>query len=108
MGVQTPDSWMTPLPLRWFILTCRVLLGFDDKVVRVVPVGQQVSGLLIVHTDVVIREHPREEVVNLSGNIQDVTNSATKTITRLLFQRLLVYLLLNTCGNKLVSHGESD
>ncbi len=49
--------------------------------------GQQVGGLLIVHSDVVIREHPWEEVVNLSGNVQDVTHSATKTTT-------LVFLLL--------------
>lgn len=61
-----------------FILMCRVSLGFDDKVVGVVPVGQQVGGVLVVHANIVIREHPWEEVVNLSGDIQDVTHSETK------------------------------
>ncbi len=54
--------------------------------------SQQVGGLLIVHTDVVIREHPGKEVVNLSGNIQDVTDSATKNIHMLVFSPLLVSL----------------
>lgn len=56
---------------------CGVSLGFDNEVVGVVPVGQQVCSILIVHTDVMIREHPWEEVVNLSGDIQNVTHSAT-------------------------------
>lgn len=60
---------------------CSVLLCFDDKVVGVIPVGQQVSGILVVHADVVIREHPWEEVVNLSGNVQNVANSATMETT---------------------------
>lgn len=55
----------------------RILLGFDNKIVGVIPVGQQVSGLLVVHAYVEIREHAWEEVVDLSGDIQDVTNSAT-------------------------------
>lgn len=42
--------------------------------------GQQVGGLLVVHTDVVIREHPREEVVDFSSDVQDVTHSANKTM----------------------------
>lgn len=54
-------------------------LGFDYEVVSVVPVRQQVCGLLIVHPNVVIREHPWEEVIDLSGNIQDITHSAAKT-----------------------------
>lgn len=62
---------------QWF----GVSLGFDNKVVGVVPVGQQVGSILIVHTDVVIQEHPWKEVVDLSGNIQDVTHSATRTVT---------------------------
>lgn len=57
----------------------KVSLGFDNEVVGVIPVRQQVRGLHIVHPDVVIGEHPWEEVINLSGNIQDVTHSATKT-----------------------------
>lgn len=69
------------------------LPGFNDKVVRVVPVGQQVSGLLVIHAHVEIREHAREEVVNLSGDIQDVTHPATRTTCQLL--PFLCVLILN-------------
>lgn len=68
------------------------ILGFDNEVVGLVPVGQQVGGLLVVHAHVEIREHPWEEVVNLSGNIQDVTHSATNTITRHVSPLLLISL----------------
>lgn len=68
------------------------ILGFDNEVVGLVPVGQQVGGLLVVHAHVEIREHPWEEVVNLSGNIQDVTHSATNTITRQVSPLLLISL----------------
>lgn len=59
-----------------------LLLGFDYEVVGVVPVGQQVGGLLVVHAHVEVWEHAREEVVDLSGDVQDVAHSATKTTTR--------------------------
>lgn len=54
---------------------CLSLLGFGDELVRVVPVLQQVGGLFIVHSDVVILEHPWEEVVDLPGHVQDVVHS---------------------------------
>lgn len=80
----------------------RVLLGFGNKVVGVVPVCQQVCGLLIVHTHIEIREHPREEVVNFSGNIQDVAHPATKTITCQLFSLSCIYLPL--CQHTVCRH----
>lgn len=49
-------------------------LGLDDEVVRVVPVGQQVSCVIVIHTDVVVTEGPWEEVVNLSGNVEDIAH----------------------------------
>lgn len=64
---------------------CRVSLGFDNKVVGVVPVGQQVCSVLIVHADVVVGKHPWEEVINLSGHIQNVSDSATETKSGLVF-----------------------
>lgn len=61
-----------------YIYIC-FLLGLNNKVVGVIPVGQQVSGLLIIHTHVEIREHAGEEVVNFSGDIQDVSHPGTRT-----------------------------
>lgn len=49
-------------------------LCLDDEVVRVVPVGQQVSGVIVIHTDVVVTEGPWEEVVNLSGHVEDIAH----------------------------------
>lgn len=49
-------------------------LSLDDEVVCVVPVGQQVSGVIVIHTDVVVTEGPREEVVNLSGHVEDIVH----------------------------------
>lgn len=49
------------------------LLGFGDELVGFVPVLQQVGGLFVVHSDVVVLKHPREEVINLPGHIQNVT-----------------------------------
>lgn len=60
------------------------LLGLNNKVVGVVPVGQQVGGLLVIDAHVEIREHAGEEVVDLSGDIQDVTHPATRTACQLL------------------------
>jgi len=47
-------------------------LCFEDEVVGVVPVGQQVGGLLVVDAHVVVAERPREEVVYLPGHVEDV------------------------------------
>lgn len=54
---------------------CLSLLGFGDELVGLVPVLQQVGGLLIVHSDVVVLKHPWEEVVYLPGHVQDVAHS---------------------------------
>jgi len=86
----------------------RVSPGFDNKVVGVIPVGEQVSCILIVHTDVVIGKHPWEEVVNLSGNIQNVTDSATKTNKALVFASLLrsnmkMFFSIIACAAQIIS-----
>ena len=49
-------------------------LGSGDELVGLVPVGQQVRGFLVVHTDVVVLEEAGEEVVDLPGHVQDVLN----------------------------------
>lgn len=49
-------------------------LCFNNKVVCVIPVSQQISGLFIVDAYVVITECAWEEVVYLSGNIEDITH----------------------------------
>lgn len=54
---------------------CFNLLGFGNEFERVVPVLQQVGGLLIVHSDVMVLKHPGKEVVYLPGHVQDVTHS---------------------------------
>lgn len=54
----------------------RSLLGFGDELVGFVPVLQQVGGLLVVHSDVVVLKHAWEEVVDLPGDVQDVSDSA--------------------------------
>lgn len=61
---------------------CRCLLGFGDELVGIVPVLQQVGGLLVVNSDVVVLKHPREEVVYFPGHIQDVAHSASDTQRR--------------------------
>lgn len=50
-------------------------LGLVDEVISLIPVCQQVRGLLVVHADVVIREQAREEVVDFPGDVQDVVNA---------------------------------
>lgn len=50
-------------------------LGLVDEVISLVPVCQQVRGLLVVHADVVIREQAWEEVVDFPGDVQDVINA---------------------------------
>lgn len=49
-------------------------LGSRYKLVGVIPISQQVGGLLVVNTDVVVLKHTGEEVVNLPRYIQDVLN----------------------------------
>lgn len=49
-------------------------LGSRYKLVGVVPISKQVSGLLVVHTDVVVLKHTGEEVIDLPRYIQDVLN----------------------------------
>lgn len=49
-------------------------LGFNDEVVGVVPVGQQVGGFLVVHAHIEIGEHSWEEVVNLPSDVEDVAH----------------------------------
>lgn len=50
------------------------LLGFGDELVGIVPVLQEVSGLFVIHADIVVLKKTREEVINLPCHIQDVTN----------------------------------
>lgn len=52
------------------------LLGLINEVVRLVPVSQEVRGLLVVHADVVIREQTREKVIDFPGDVQNVVNAA--------------------------------
>ena len=51
---------------------CVFILGFGDELVGLVPVLQQVGGLLVEHPDVVVLKHCREEVVDLPGHVEDV------------------------------------
>jgi hypothetical protein len=53
--------------------------GFVDESVGFVPVLQQVGLFDVVHSNVVVFEHAWEEVVDLSGHIQDVANAAKET-----------------------------
>lgn len=57
------------------VCVCSGLLGFGDELVGVIPVLQQVGGLFIVHSNVMVLKHPWEEVINLPGHIQDVAHS---------------------------------
>lgn len=50
-------------------------LGLVDEVISLVPVCQQVRGLLVVHPDVVVGEQAWEEVVDFPGDVQDVVNA---------------------------------
>lgn len=49
-------------------------LCFNNEVVCVVPVSQQVSGLLIIDAYVVITECAWKEVIYLPGNVEDIAN----------------------------------
>ena len=54
------------------------LLCFCDVLESVVPVFQEVCLLIIVHSDVQVVKHSREEVVNFPCDVQDVVHSVTK------------------------------
>lgn len=82
-------TWPAPPQDNTFLRLCMLLLGFDDKVVGVIPVGQQVSGLLVVHSDIVVRKQPWEEVVDLSGDVQNEADSVKKHSNRWVFVPLL-------------------
>lgn len=49
-------------------------LRFNNEVVRVIPVSQQVSGIFIVDAYVVITECAWKEVVYLPGNVKDIAH----------------------------------
>lgn len=49
-------------------------LGSRYKLIGVIPIGKQVSGLLIVNADVVVLKHTWEEVIDLPCYVQDVLN----------------------------------
>lgn len=61
-----------------FVLRSRHSLGSDNEVVGLVPVSQQVCGLLVVHPDVVVGERAREEVVYFPGHVEDVAHTASR------------------------------
>lgn len=48
-------------------------LGFRNELVSVVPILQEICGLLVIYSDVMVLEKPGEEIINLPCNIQDVT-----------------------------------
>ena len=52
-----------------------LLLGLGDELIGVVPVLQQVGGLLVVHADVVVLKNAWEEVVDLPRHIEDVPHT---------------------------------
>lgn len=49
-------------------------LCFNNKVVGVIPVRQQVSGIFIIHTYVVIIERAGKKVIYLPGNVKDIAH----------------------------------
>lgn len=52
------------------------LLGLVYEMIRLVPVSQEVSRLLIIHPDVVISKQAREKVIYFPGHVQNVVNAA--------------------------------
>lgn len=51
------------------------LLGLIYEVVRLIPVGQEVCRLLIIHSDIVICEQTGEKIINFPGHVQNVVNA---------------------------------
>lgn len=79
---NTVDSNVVLMPsdvcgtvLTMTILGVAELPGRVDEVVRVCPVGEQLAGFHIVHSDVHISEGLWEKVVNLPRHIQDVAHT---------------------------------
>lgn len=64
----------TPVYMWKWLYTTHILLCSGNELPGVIPVLQQVGGLLIVHTDVVVLEKTREEVIDLPRHIQDIAN----------------------------------
>lgn len=54
------------------------LLGFGDELISIIPVLQEISGLFIIHPDIMVLKKTREEVINLSCHIQDVANTGVQ------------------------------
>lgn len=50
-------------------------LCFNNEVVCVIPVSQQVSGVFIIDAYVMITECAWKEVVYLPGNVEDIAHS---------------------------------
>lgn len=65
------QSWAVPSPRA----RAPDSLGLVDEVISLVPVCQQVRGLLVIHSDVVIGKQAWEEVVDFPGDVQDVINA---------------------------------
>lgn len=59
------------------------MLCFGDEFVGVVPVSQEICCLLVVNTDVVVLKDAREEVVDFSGDVQNVPHPEAKRAIRL-------------------------
>lgn len=56
-------------------------LCFNNEVVSVIPVSQQVSGIFIVDPYVVITECALKEVVYLPGNIEDIAHTGKERLS---------------------------
>lgn len=54
-------------------------LCFVNEVIGIIPMGQQVSTLLVINTNVVIGKKARKKVVYFSGHIKYIANSRKKT-----------------------------
>lgn len=71
-AVSDPMAWMcshtkSRLPAH--------LLGLVYKVVRLIPVSQEVCCLLVIHSDIVICEQTGEKIINFPGHIQNVVDA---------------------------------
>lgn len=75
-------------------------LGSWYKLVGVIPISQQVGGLLVVNTDVVVLKHTGEEVINLPRYIQDVLNPEWESDRNSNIFKMMV--------NDLILHGFTD
>lgn len=53
---------------------------FSDVLEGVVPVLEQICGVFVIHANVVVVEQTGEEVVDLSGYVEDVTDTGLKEL----------------------------